>query len=151
MDETTMFLYNIENYFLVGVNHQLDRDIISADRQAFSFEKDERFKVSNPVRSQTNEIEYVEKDIACTQIVKTSELTQTSKGILVMRLHFLVSGYLNLYIWDPVKKEVVLGSSVMNLGRQRGNQDKKSHLFVVDKLLAEMNIGDTFLEQEEKI
>jgi hypothetical protein len=61
-----------------------------------------------------------------------------------MRLHFLVSTYLNLYIWDPITKNPVLGNPILN--KRPSISDKKSHLITFDKLVAEMYVGDTFLE-----
>ncbi len=63
-----------------------------------------------------------------------------------MRLHFLVTSYLNMYVWDLEKKECVLGSVV---GQSKNMSDKKCHLMTVDKLVAQMHVGDTFLETED--
>jgi len=60
-----------------------------------------------------------------------------------MRLHFLVTSFLNLYIWDPASKQVVVGRQL-----PRSNKsivDKQSHTLVIDKLVAEMHLGDLML------
>ena len=76
-------------------------------------------------------------------MIDTKNFNQISKGLLVMRLHFLVSTYLNLYVWDPVTQKVVIGNKIPE---SRSLSHKKSHLLTIDKLVAEMHVGDTFLE-----
>ena len=87
-----------------------------------------------------------EKVLRCTQIVNTEEFDQTSRGLLVMRLHFVFTSYIELYLWCPEKREVVLGSPEL-VGGARGIAQKKSHIMTVDKAVAEMHVGDTILER----
>ena len=68
-----------------------------------------------------------------------------------MRLHFLVTSYLNFYIIDKSTKEVMYGHSLTLSDKGRSIADKRSHLMTVDKLVAEMHVGDTFLDSEEQI
>jgi hypothetical protein len=64
-----------------------------------------------------------------------------------MRLHFLVSSYLNIYLWDPVKEEALVGNTLLGGGGgERSIADKKCHLMTVDKLVAKMRVGDTFMD-----
>ena len=90
-----------------------------------------------------------EKEIGVTQIMDTKSLSETSKGHLVMRLHFLVSSYLNIYVQSKKTKEVVFGYSLGD--RPRTIADKRSHLMTVDKVVAEMHVSDAFLETAEQI
>ncbi len=60
-----------------------------------------------------------------------------------MRLHFLVTTFLNMYVYDPRTKEVVLGHPLQG---NRSIAEKKSHFMTVDKIVAKMHVGDTFLE-----
>lgn len=64
-----------------------------------------------------------------------------------MRLNFLISTYLTLYLWDPSTKTALLGNPILN--KQRLISEKKSHLVTFDKIVAEMYVGDTFLEAED--
>jgi len=66
-----------------------------------------------------------------------------------MRLSFLVTSYLNLYVWDSESQTVVLGHAVSRQPHDRTVADKKSHLMTVDKLVAEIHVGDSFLEKED--
>ena len=63
-----------------------------------------------------------------------------------MRLHFLVTTYIDLYLWCPETKQVVLGNPSDGT---RGIQNKKTHLMTVDKAVAEMHVGDTFLDKQD--
>lgn len=62
-----------------------------------------------------------------------------------MRLHFVVTSYLNLTVCSP--SQVVLGHPV----KSRTLSEKRSHLMTVDKLVAEMKVGDAFLESAEQL
>lgn len=65
-----------------------------------------------------------------------------------MRLHFLVTSYLNLYVWDPRSNDFVIGSKHPY---PKTIANKQSHLMTVDKLVAELHVGDTLLEEEDQI
>ena len=58
----------------------------------------------------------------------------------MMRLHFLVHSFINIYVWDPVQKTEVLGYKMTN----RNISTKQSHLLTIDKLVCEMPLGETF-------
>ena len=45
----------------------------------------------------------------------------------------------------------MLGHAVSRQAHDRTLADKKSHIMVVDKIVAEVHVGDTFLEREEQI
>ena len=62
-----------------------------------------------------------------------------------MRLHFVVTSFLNLTVHSNAG--VVLGHPV----RSRTIAEKRSHLMTVDKLVAEMRVGDALAESQEQI
>ena len=67
--------------------------------------------------------------------MNTEEFNQNSKGLLMMRLQFLVSTYLEVYVWDPKERKVVLGNPLMEGNHSRTVANRKSHLMTVDKLV----------------
>ena len=104
-DETTVFLYDVENYFVIGANDPtLDRDRLHKDKLKYHYQEDEEFQMTFPHLAPTGEIQQIEKTLKCTQIINTDDFNQTSKGLLVMRLHFLVTSYIDLYLWCPQTK-----------------------------------------------
>jgi hypothetical protein len=66
-----------------------------------------------------------------------------------MRLHFLFTSYLNMFVYDPLTNQVLLGNLIPQ--GNRSIADKKSHFMTVDKIVAKMHVGDTFLESEDQI
>ena len=112
----------------------------------------EKFSFSYPyLDPRTNEVTHLEREIDVTQIINKDEFNEGQTGVLVMRLHFLVSTYLNLYVWDPVAKASVYGHAVSLQENPRTIADKKSHLMTIDKLVAKVKVGDTFLETDDQI
>jgi len=66
-DETSVFLYNVENYFVVGANDiTLDRDKLHAERIKFHVQQDEEFLMTTPHLAPTGEIQQIEKKMNCT-------------------------------------------------------------------------------------
>ena len=78
--------------------------------------------------------------------MEAQALNEESTGHLVMRLHFVVTSFLNLTVRSAAGA-VVVGHPV----RARTTAEKRSHLMTVDKLVAEMRVGDAFLESAEQI
>ncbi|TNV73089.1 hypothetical protein FGO68_gene10189 [Halteria grandinella] len=155
-DETAMFLYNIENIFLIGESQGssksiLDRSRFQKSKLTYTVDEDQEYSFTHPHLNAKNEVEYIEKNLKCLQITDTQNFSEASTGVLVMRLKFLVTSYLNLYVWDPESQSVVLGHAVSRQPHDRTIADKKSHMMTVDKLVAEIHIGDTFLERETQI
>ena len=103
-----------------------------------------------PHLAPTGEIQQIEKTLKCTQIINTDDFNQTSKGLLIMRLHFLVTSYIDLYLWCPQTKQVVLGNPDLT-GASRNVAHKKSHIMTIDKAVAEMHVGDTMLETSDQM
>ncbi len=68
-DETAVFLYDIDNYFIVGSDPQLDRDLFKMKKESYQSQENEMFNFTHPYLSPTNEVKYVEKEISCTQII----------------------------------------------------------------------------------
>jgi hypothetical protein len=59
-----------------------------------------------------------------------------------------------MYVQDKTTKEVVYGHALSRThdpNTKRIISDKKSHLMIVDKIVAEMYVGDTFLDKDEQI
>ena len=69
-DETTMFLYNIENFFVAGgpteYIRRLDRTYFQANRSKYTVQPGESYSFSHPTLNKKNEIEYIDREIQCT-------------------------------------------------------------------------------------
>jgi hypothetical protein len=147
----------VDNYFVVGADQRLDRDALNRD--PLVEQPGETFRISYPTLSpNSTEVQILSRDLSLTQIVNTQTFSQTSTGHLVMRLHFLVTSYLNLYLEDKKSKEVILGHSLSQEGLKHPYgarwwtvADKRCHLMTVDKVVAHMHVGDTFLEHEDQV
>ncbi len=95
----------------------LDRTKFNQDASRYSVQEGEHFRVSYPRLSpQTNEVVLHEKDLEVTQIVNTGAFSEASRGLLVMRLHFLIHTYLNLLVIErggaTIGKTPLLGHSL---------------------------------------
>ena len=67
-------------------------------------------------------------------------INENSKVLLLMRLHFLVHSYTNLYVWDPDQKAELVGYKM----KERSEATKQTHLLTVDKLVCEMPLSRAF-------
>lgn len=76
-DETSIFLYNIENFFLVDTKSHasLNRSKFREEWSNLTMQDGEEFKVSYPyLDPRTNEASFKEKDISLTQIANTHDI-----------------------------------------------------------------------------
>ena len=57
-DETTVFLYDVENFFVIGANDAtLDRDRLHQDKLKYHYEDNEEFQMTFPHLAPTGEIQ----------------------------------------------------------------------------------------------
>jgi hypothetical protein len=82
----------VENYLLIG-DVSLDRDKNKA-LSVFDIDYDNEFELDN-------------RKITATTITNTHKLNSTSDVSVVMRMHFVVHTYLNLFVSDEAGNDVI--------------------------------------------
>lgn len=92
--QTEFFLYDVENIMLLG-DVKIDRRENKPVTE-FMFEDDQP-------------IEFNGKEIKVKQIAKINDIGVKSESVLIMRMHFLIHTFINLYVWDPKVKAEVMG------------------------------------------
>ena len=123
--ETQFFLYNVENFVLCG-------DV--------SLDRTQNIPVDNYLLESDQVIKVDDKDVKCEQIGQVKTMSNDARARLVMRLHFLVHSYINMYVWCPESKQEVVGYRMT----ERSQATKQSHLLTIDKLVCEMPLSKAF-------
>lgn len=134
LHDTQFYLYNVENFLLVG-DVSLDR---SKNKPETDFIKEEDQEVT------------VDEGLVvkCDQIASVRDLMQGQARVRVlMRMHFLVHTYINLYVWDPENEAELVGYRM----RERSQATKQSHMLTLDKLVCEMPLRESFNPQQDEL
>ncbi|CDW81354.1 UNKNOWN [Stylonychia lemnae] len=142
-DHTDVFLYHIENYMLIGCD--IDRREITKDKK-FQIIEDEKITLDVPQNIQ-GQMMLIKQEIPVKQVIEVDKVSKNTKSILMMRMHLLVSSYLNLYVEDPNSLNQVIGNKIT----QFSEENMKSHTMIVDKKVAELYLGDALLDQQTQI
>ena len=121
--QTELFLYDAETFFLCG-------DV--------SLERDKNRPATEFTRREGTPYVVNGKEIVGTHIEHFKSLNLQAKSQLVVRLHFAVHSFINLYVWDPKKEEEVLGWKI----KQINPSTKQSHFLTLDKILCEIEAKD---------
>eukprot|EP00347_Sterkiella_histriomuscorum_P003314 403364758 len=146
-DETELFLFNVENYLLVNcdINRQKIKD---EGLGKYKLYQKEQISFQTPAYSETGQQLFLNKNLTVNQVINPDKTDQSSRIFLVMRLHLLVTTYLNMYVVDSETGEPLLGHS---LNSKESQAHKKSHIMIVDKKVSETFVGDSIMDQDEQI
>lgn len=77
--------------------------------------------------------------------ISSIDISQNSSAVLVMRLHFVVHSFINLYVTQGDQE--IAGHKVI----ERNIATKQSHLLTIDKPVLEMQMIEAFKEESQKI
>ena len=84
------------------------------------------------------------KQVIVTQYDHFKTLNQKARGLLMVRLHFAVHSFINLYVWDQQKEEEVLGCRT----KERNRSTKQTHFLTLDKKICEFPLGSSFKDND---
>ena len=129
LHDTDFFLYKIENFLLCGD--------VSLDRAKNKPVEEYMYEDDTP-------LEFDGKEIKVKQIAKIKDISMQSEAVLMMRLHFMVHTFLNVYVWDPESKAEVFGYRI----NERNMSTKQSHMMTVDKLVCKLPLGQAFNQSQ---
>lgn len=96
------------------------------------------------IESQNSEFHLNGKQHHGTQI-SSIDISQNSSAVLVMRLHFVVHSFINLYVTQGDQE--IAGHKII----ERNTANKQSHLLTIDKPVLEMQMIEAFKEESQKI
>ena len=76
------------------------------------------------------------KEFNHTMIAHNDFLQNDSEGLILLRLHFVVHSFINLYVEDPVTRKEVAGQKLTTINQST----TQSHLLTLDKKVCQFNL-----------
>ena len=78
------------------------------------------------------------QDFLHTSIAHHEFLSLSAKGLILLRLHFVVHSFMNLYVLDPKTNKEVVGTKI----RKFNQSTIQSHKVTIDKKICEFNLKE---------